>query len=95
MVEEDKQIKDRLLAELRERRDRVKEMGGSENVERQRKRGKLTARERIERLLDEGTFCEIAMFAKNRGTALGMDKVDVPADAAGKLAARQGRRHGI
>jgi acetyl-CoA carboxylase carboxyltransferase component len=81
MVEEDKQIKDRLLAELQERRDRVKEMGGRESVERQKGRGKLTARERIEKLLDEGTFCEIAIFAKNRGTAFGMDKIEVPADA--------------
>ncbi len=81
MVKEDKQIKDNLLAELQERRDKVKEMGGRRNVERQRQRGKLTARERIEKLLDEGTFCEIAMFAKNRGSAFGMDKIDVPADA--------------
>ncbi|MCK5434834.1 MAG: methylmalonyl-CoA carboxyltransferase, partial [Dehalococcoidales bacterium] len=31
-------------------------------------------------LLDEGTFCEIGMFATNRGTAFGMDKITVPAD---------------
>ncbi len=81
MVEEDKQIKDKLLAELLERREKVMEMGGRERVERQRKKDKLTARERIEKLLDKGTFCEIAIFAKNRGTAFGMDKVNVPADA--------------
>jgi len=77
---EDKQMKKKLLAELQRRRQKVKEMGGSENVEKQRARGKLTARERIEKLLDEGTFCEIGMFATNRGTAFGMDKIQVPAD---------------
>jgi len=81
MVEEDKQIKDKLLAELGKRREKIEEMGGEESVARQRGRGKLTARERIERLLDEGTFCEIAIFAQNRGTAFGTDKIDVPADA--------------
>jgi acetyl-CoA carboxylase carboxyltransferase component len=81
MVEEDRQIKDRLLAELQERREKIKEMGGKGGVAKQRERGKLTARERIEKLLDEGTFCEIAMFAESRGTAFGRDRVDVPADA--------------
>ena len=77
---EDKRIKKKLLAELQGRRQKVEEMGGSENVEKQRKRGKLTARERIQKLLDEGTFCEIGMFATNRGTAFGMDRIQVPAD---------------
>ncbi|GAG11650.1 unnamed protein product, partial [marine sediment metagenome] len=40
-----------------------------EGVERQKKKGKLTARERIDRLLDKGTFREIGMFAKSRSTA--------------------------
>jgi len=78
---EDKQIKDNLLAELQERRQKIEQMGGRETVDRQKKRGKLTARQRIETLLDEGTFGEIGMFAKNRGTAFGMDKIDVAADA--------------
>jgi len=82
MIEQpdDKQIKDELLADLKGRREKIREMGGSKNVEKQRERGKLTARERIDRLLDEGTFCEIGMFATNRGTAFGMDKITVPAD---------------
>ncbi len=80
MVEEDKQTKDRLLAELREYREKVKEMGGRERVERQKKRGKLTARERIDRLLDKGTFREVGMFAKHRGTTFGMEEVSIPAD---------------
>jgi len=81
MVDEDRQIKDRLLAELQERRQKIEQMGGREAVERQKKRGKLTARERIDQLLDKGTFCEIGRFAKSRSAAFGMDKVEVPADA--------------
>jgi len=79
-TDEDKQIKDKLLADLRERREKVEQMGGEAYVQKQRKQGKLTARQRIEKLLDKGTFCEIGMFATNRGTALGMDKIRVPAD---------------
>ncbi len=81
MVDEDKQIKNRLLAELQERNEKIKQMGGEKNVDRQRKRGKLTARERIDRLLDKGTFCEIGGFAESRGAAFGKDKVGAPADA--------------
>ena len=81
MVDKDRQIKDRLLAELQERRQKIEQMGGREAVEKQKKRGKLTARERIDRLLDKGTFCEIGRFAKSRSAAFGMDKAEIPADA--------------
>ena len=80
-MEEDKQIKDKLLAELHEYKAKITEMGGRERVEMRREQGKLTARERVESLLDKGSFCEIAMFATNRGTAFGMDEIDVSADA--------------
>lgn len=73
---EDNQIKRRQLAELEERRVKIREMGGRERVERQKKQGKLTARERIDMLLDKGTFREIGMFAKSRNTAY----KEVPAD---------------
>ncbi|MFC1928195.1 acyl-CoA carboxylase subunit beta [Chloroflexota bacterium] len=69
MVDKDKQVKEKLLTDLEQRRERIKAMGGRERVEAQKKRGKLTARERIDILLDEGTFREIGMFAKSRGTA--------------------------
>lgn len=81
MADEDRQIKDKLLAELGERSRKVEGMGGEKNIERQRKRGKLTARERIDKLLDKGTFCEIGKFAASRGTAFGMNEVEVAADA--------------
>jgi len=65
--EQDKQRKEEFLTELKERRQKIEAMGGEKNVQRQKERGKLTARERIDQLLDKGTFCEIAMFAKSRG----------------------------
>ncbi len=76
MTDEEKQVKEKLLAELKQRAEKIKEMGGNERVETQKKRGKLTARERIDTLLDKGTFREIGMFAKSRGEA-----AEVPADA--------------
>jgi len=73
---EDNRIKRKQLAELEERRAKIREMGGKERVEKQKKQGKLTARERIDMLLDKGTFREIGMFAKSRSTAYR----EVPAD---------------
>ncbi|PWA09465.1 methylmalonyl-CoA carboxyltransferase [Pueribacillus theae] len=51
------------IEELRKREKEAQEMGGKENVERHRSRGKLTVRERIHRLLDEGTFHETGAIA--------------------------------
>ncbi len=76
MANEDKQVKNKLLAELEQRREKIRGMGGSERLEAQKKRGKLTARERIDMLLDRGTFREIGMFARSRGAA-----GEVPSDA--------------
>ncbi len=73
---EDIKIKENQLATLRERREKVQEMGGGERVEAQKKRGKLTARERIYALLDKDSFRETGMFAKSRGAV-----TDIPADA--------------
>jgi len=64
---EDSQVKQKQLAELAERREKIEEMGGKEQVERQKKKGKLTARERIDMLLDKGTFRETGIFAKSKG----------------------------
>jgi len=51
------------LAELRRRRDLAAQMGGAEQVKRQHEHGKLTARERIAALADDGTFREFGMLA--------------------------------
>jgi propionyl-CoA carboxylase beta chain len=48
--------------------------GGATRIEDQHKKGKLTARERIDRLLDPGTFNELDKFVTHRSTDLGMDR---------------------
>ena len=53
---------ERELEELAARRRRALEMGGAERVERQHQAGKLTVRERIDKLLDAGTFDEVGML---------------------------------
>lgn len=68
------------IAELRERRAKVEAGGGQERHDKQHEQGKLTARERIEELLDPGTFEEIGLMAEHRTTMFGMDKAILPAD---------------
>jgi len=75
---EDSTTKERQLAELEKRREKVREMGGRKNVEKQKKLGKLTARERIDMLLDKGTFREIGMYEKNREAT---SNTEIPGDA--------------
>ena len=68
------------LQQLNERRTKVELGGGEDRLQKQRDKGKMTARERLDALLDEGTFQEVGAFRKNRTTTFGMDKVDMPAD---------------
>jgi acetyl-CoA carboxylase carboxyltransferase component len=56
---------DREIAALRERQRLARELGGSEKVQIQRSKGKLTVRERIDRLLEPGSFREIGSIAGN------------------------------
>ncbi len=65
---------------LEEMRKKAMLGGGEERIKKQHKKGKLTARERIEKLLDEGTFVEIGMFAESRATEFGMDKKRILGD---------------
>ncbi|RLI07733.1 methylmalonyl-CoA carboxyltransferase, partial [Candidatus Bathyarchaeota archaeon] len=59
--------------ELRRRREELRRTA-EEAAQRQHKRGKLSARERIEGLLDAGSFVELDPFVEHRATALGMDR---------------------
>jgi acetyl-CoA carboxylase carboxyltransferase component len=59
---------------LRERRNQALEPAGPGANEKQRKRGKRTARERIESLVDPDSFVELDMFAVHRSTAFGLDE---------------------
>ncbi|MEE8418557.1 MAG: acyl-CoA carboxylase subunit beta [Dehalococcoidales bacterium] len=72
---DDAEIKKKQLAILKERRDKASLMGGSDRLATQKKRGKLNARERVNALLDEGTFRETGAFATSRGSI-----ADIPAD---------------
>ena len=71
---------DERLEQLHERRAKVEAGGGEAKLEKQRAQGKLTARDRVASLLDEGSFQETGAFRRNRTTAFGMDKADMPAD---------------
>lgn len=61
------------LAELERRTEAAVDAGSAAAVEKQHAKGKLTARERIELLLDEGSFSEIDQYARHRATAFGME----------------------
>ena len=66
--------------DLQKRRENAKAGGGPARIKNQHDKGKLTARERIELLVDEGSFDEIDMFVKHRATDFGLDKVHFPGD---------------
>jgi propionyl-CoA carboxylase beta chain len=61
-----------ILKELEERRAKARLGGGEKRIAQQHRLGKLTARERIEVLLDEGSFEEFGMFVEHRATDFGM-----------------------
>jgi propionyl-CoA carboxylase beta chain len=61
------------LADLERRREQAVHAGSEQAVEKQHSRGKLTARERIERLLDPGSFVEFDQLARHRSTDFGID----------------------
>ena len=61
-------------------REQSKQGGGAKRIEAQHKKNKLTARERLNLLFDEGTFREIDMFVNQRCVSFGMEKVDIPSD---------------
>ncbi len=61
------------LADLSHRLDEAVHAGSARAIERQHARGKLTARERIALLLDEGSFVELDEFARHRSTSFGLE----------------------
>ena len=63
-----------ILTELNDRREAARLGGGQKRIDAQHKRGKLTARERIDLLLDEGSFEEFDMFVRHRCTDFGMQE---------------------
>ncbi|HVV62753.1 MAG TPA: carboxyl transferase domain-containing protein, partial [Pseudolabrys sp.] len=69
-----------ILDKLEKRRAQARLGGGEKRIEAQHKRGKLTARERIELLLDKGSFEEFDMFVEHRSAEFGMEKTKIPGD---------------
>jgi propionyl-CoA carboxylase beta chain len=69
-----------ILEELDKRRAQARAGGGEQRIAAQHKKGKLTARERIDLLLDEGSFEEFDMFVEHRSHDFGMDAQRIPGD---------------
>lgn len=74
------EVKRAFREKLEETRQRALEGGGQARLERQHSRGKLSARERLEVLLDAGSFREYDMLKTHRCTDFGMDKDHTPGD---------------
>ena len=72
--------KEAKLEKLAAMRETVILGGGEKKIEKQHQSGKMTARERINALLDEGSFVELDQFVTHRGTNFGMDKVEAPGE---------------
>ncbi|MCY3880317.1 MAG: acyl-CoA carboxylase subunit beta [Rhodobacteraceae bacterium] len=71
---------DSITSELEKRRAEARLGGGQRRIDAQHKRGRLTARERVDLLLDEGSFEEFDMFVSHRCTDFGMDENAYPGD---------------
>ena len=69
-----------VVAELERRRSEARLGGGEKRIEAQHKRGKLTARERLALLLDDGSFEEFDMFVEHRCVDFGMQDSKIPGD---------------
>ena len=69
-----------IIAELDEMRQGARGGGGARRIAAQHAKGKLTARERLEVLLDEGSFEEYDMFVEHRGTEFGLAEQRIPGD---------------
>ena len=70
----------KMLEELERRRAAARLGGGQRRIEAQHAKGKLTARERLEILLDEGSFEEWDMFVEHRSSEFGMADQKTPGD---------------
>src|ERR687890_2133150 len=70
----------KLLEELHHRQALTEQGGGPDRIAQQHKKGKLTARERLELLLDEGSFVELDRFVTHRSSDFGLDQQIIPGD---------------
>lgn len=81
------------LQQLHDKRQKVLEGGGAARIAKQHESGKMTARERINLLLDEGTFVELDAFVSHRCTNFDMAGLEAPGEGVvtghGKIGGRQ------
>lgn len=68
------------LQEMKDRQDKIKQGGGAKRIDKQHASGKLTARERLEKLLDPGSLVELDQFVHHRSTNFGMEKEAAPGE---------------
>jgi len=71
---------DELMKNLKEREEKVRAGGGEKRVKAQHEKGKLTARERIDLLLDKDSFVELDLLVEHRCSNFGMDKIEAPGE---------------
>ena len=71
---------DKYITGLENKREKARLGGGEKRIESQHKKGKLTARERLEYLFDEGSFQEVGAFVESRFTEFGMKEKKLPGD---------------
>jgi acetyl-CoA carboxylase carboxyltransferase component len=69
-----------IIEEVEQRREQARLGGGQKRIDAQHAKGKLTARERLEVLLDEGSFEEYDMYKTHRCTDFGMETQVFPGD---------------
>src|SRR5690242_10243059 len=80
MSAEPRKSMDQLVEDLRRQQEHLRQGGGPDRLAKQKEQGKLTARERIEGLVDPDSFEELSLFAQHRQTYFGMAGREVPAD---------------
>jgi len=68
------------IEELEQKKRKVELGGGQKRIDAQHDRGKLTARERLDILLDDDSFVELNPFIEHRGTHFGLDKMEAPGE---------------
>jgi acetyl-CoA carboxylase carboxyltransferase component len=69
------------IQELRDKKDLSRQGGGPEKIKKQHEKGRLTARERIDLLLDKGSYRETDAFVEHRTSDFGIDKTKIPGDS--------------
>src|SRR5687768_16784251 len=71
---------DQLVEDLRKKKAQRQQGGGPERLAKHKEQGKLSARERVDALVDANSFEEIGLFAQHRQVLFGMAEREVPAD---------------